>query len=93
MAHDADDATRAAVSRQLDPAQSERGIQVTSFTMFAVTMASLGLIGIGLMGLALFILSHVGSAEWERMVILMPLSTGMGGLAVAIAGRMWTVPK
>jgi hypothetical protein len=87
------DATRAAVSHQLDPASVETGIRITSFVMFAVTTAALGFIGIGLAGLALFILSHVGSAEWERMVICAPLSLGLGGLAVAIAARMWTIPK
>jgi hypothetical protein len=71
----------------------ERGIQVTSFIMLTVTTAAFGLVGIGLVALALFILSHSGSAEWERMVILTPFSIGLGGSAVAIAARMWTIPK
>jgi hypothetical protein len=93
MAQEANDEIRAHVARQLDPASAEIGIRLTSFIMFTVTTVALGLVGIGLTGLALFCLSHVDSAEWERMIILMPLSVGLGGLAVAIAARMWTVPK
>lgn len=72
---------------------SERGIQVTSFIMLCITAVSFGLIGIGLVGLGLFFLSHNSASEPERMAVLMPISFGLGGSAVAIAARMWTVAK